>query len=95
MSNNNEFVKLIIRLFEGGLAPSSQTVGGSFFEIPWPAKPASKIDMQPVKWIRQAPNSLNHYITCNLAMFYSKKWLNLPKVLFLYLPDHVAENVCQ
>ncbi len=28
----------------GGLAPSSQTVGGSLLRIPWPAKPGRKMD---------------------------------------------------
>jgi hypothetical protein len=36
-----EFVELIIRLIEGGLAPSSQRVG-SLLKPPWQAKPAVK-----------------------------------------------------
>ncbi len=56
-SSNCEFVKLIIRLVGGGVAPSSQTVE-SLLSYTWLAKLASGIDNHPMK---------NHYFTNKLT----------------------------
>ncbi len=39
------------------ILPNSRILVGT----PWPAKPATKIDLMPEKWIRQTPNGTAHF----------------------------------
>jgi hypothetical protein len=68
--SNYEFVELIIRLIRGVFAPSSQTVG-SLIEIPWPVKPARKMDLINSKFDEPLnyPGALAPWLIISMVIF--------------------------